>query len=154
MAGLTAVVAATAGGSAAQTESRAVGLDVAQSLAVVALLGLGRARKRAAVGLVAYRKVCQNRRRAEKQSCERVAYLAACLLKVLVRVQIFSFKMGTYSCSRDARQRSKPRHSGQRCHTCSKHDEREKTWLMMCYVLIREGMLADGQKTCRCAIIS
>lgn len=53
MAGLTAVVAATAGGVASQTQGRAVGLDMAESLAVVALLGLGGARKRAAVGLVA-----------------------------------------------------------------------------------------------------
>lgn len=53
VAGLAAVVASATGGSAAQTESRAVGLDMAQSLAVVALLRLSRARKRAAVGLVA-----------------------------------------------------------------------------------------------------
>lgn len=53
MAGLAAVVASATGGSAAQAESRAVGLDMAQSLAVVALLRLSRARERAAVGLVA-----------------------------------------------------------------------------------------------------
>lgn len=53
MAGLAAVVAATACSVAAQTEGRAVSLDVAETLAVVALLGLGGARKRAAVGLVA-----------------------------------------------------------------------------------------------------
>lgn len=53
MAGLAAVVAAAAGGVAGEAQSRAVGLDVAKTLAVVALLGLGGARKRAAVGLVA-----------------------------------------------------------------------------------------------------
>lgn len=53
VAGLAAVVASATGGSAAQAESRAVGLDMAQSLAVVALLRLSRARERAAVGLVA-----------------------------------------------------------------------------------------------------
>ena len=54
MAGLTAVVAATATGTAtAQAKSRAVGLDMAKTLAVVALLSLGGARKGAAVGLVA-----------------------------------------------------------------------------------------------------
>jgi urease gamma subunit len=53
VAGLAAVIASATGGSAAQAESRAVGLDVAESLAVVALLGLSRAREGAAVGLVA-----------------------------------------------------------------------------------------------------
>ena len=53
VAGLAAVVAAAAGGVAAESEGRAVGLDVAETLAVVALLGLGGARQRAAVGLVA-----------------------------------------------------------------------------------------------------
>lgn len=53
MAGLAAVIASSTSGGAAQAESRAVGLDVAQSLAVVALLRLSRARERAAVGLVA-----------------------------------------------------------------------------------------------------
>lgn len=52
VAGLAAVVAAAAGSSAAQAEGRAIGLDMAQSLAVVALLSLGRAGKRAAVGFV------------------------------------------------------------------------------------------------------
>lgn len=51
--GLAAVVAAAAGASAAQTESRAVSLDVAQTLAVVALLSLGGTGERAAVGFVA-----------------------------------------------------------------------------------------------------
>lgn len=50
---LAAVVAAAAGASTAQAESRAVSLDVAQTLAVVALLSLGGTGKRAAVGLVA-----------------------------------------------------------------------------------------------------
>ena len=53
VAGLAAVVASTAGAGAAQAERRAVGLDVAETLAVVALLGLGAAREGAAVGLVA-----------------------------------------------------------------------------------------------------
>jgi hypothetical protein len=51
--GLAAAVAAAAGASAAQAESRAVSLDVAKTLAVVALLGLGSTGQRAAVGLVA-----------------------------------------------------------------------------------------------------
>lgn len=51
--GLAAVVAAAAGASTAQAESRAISLDVAQTLAVVALLSLGGTGKRAAVGLVA-----------------------------------------------------------------------------------------------------
>lgn len=50
---LTAAVAATVGTSAAQTKSRAVSLDMAEALAVVALLGLGSPGKRTAVGLVA-----------------------------------------------------------------------------------------------------
>lgn len=50
--GLTAVVAAAAGGVAAQAKSRAIGLNVAKALAVVALLSLSGARKRAPVGLV------------------------------------------------------------------------------------------------------
>lgn len=51
--GLAAVVAAAAGASTAQAESRAVSLDVAQTLAVVALLSLSGTGKRAAIGLVA-----------------------------------------------------------------------------------------------------
>lgn len=53
MAGLATVVAAAAGSGAAQAEGRAVSLDVAQSLAVIALLGLGGTGERAAVGLMA-----------------------------------------------------------------------------------------------------
>jgi hypothetical protein len=49
---LTTVVAATAGASASQTEGWAVSLDVAKTLAVVALLSLGSSGKRAAVRLV------------------------------------------------------------------------------------------------------
>lgn len=52
--GLATVIAAAAGGSAAQAESRAVGLNMSKSLAVVALLRLSRTRKGAAVGLVAW----------------------------------------------------------------------------------------------------
>lgn len=58
MAGLTAVVAATAGTSTAQTKGRAVRLHMTETLAVIALLGLSGARKRASVrlmtGLLAY----------------------------------------------------------------------------------------------------
>lgn len=50
---LATVVAAAAGGVAAQAKSRTVGLDVAEALAVIALLSLGGARKRAAIGFVA-----------------------------------------------------------------------------------------------------
>lgn len=57
--GLTAVIATSAGGVSAQTEGRAVGLDMTKTLAVVALLGLGGARKRAAVGLVARLLACK-----------------------------------------------------------------------------------------------
>jgi hypothetical protein len=53
VAGLATVVAATAGASTAQAEGRAVSLDVAKTLAVIALLSLGGAGKRAAVGLMA-----------------------------------------------------------------------------------------------------
>ena len=53
MAGETARVASTARAGAAQTQGWAVGLDVAEALAVVALLGLGGARVGASVGLVA-----------------------------------------------------------------------------------------------------
>lgn len=53
MAGQTTAVAASAGASSAQAQSRAVSLDVAESLAVVALLGLSGARVRAAIRLVA-----------------------------------------------------------------------------------------------------
>jgi hypothetical protein len=49
MAGLSAVIAATAGAGAAQAESRAVRLNVAKTLAVVALLGLSGPGKGAAV---------------------------------------------------------------------------------------------------------
>jgi hypothetical protein len=51
--GLAAVVAPSAGTSAAQAQGRAISLDVAKTLAVVALLSLSGARQRAAVGLVA-----------------------------------------------------------------------------------------------------
>jgi hypothetical protein len=51
--GLATVIATTAGTSTAQAEGRAVGLDVAKTLAVVALLGLSGSGKRASVGLVA-----------------------------------------------------------------------------------------------------
>jgi hypothetical protein len=53
MASHTAAVAAAAGAGTAQAQSGAVGLDVAEALAVVALLGLGSAGMGASVGLVA-----------------------------------------------------------------------------------------------------
>jgi hypothetical protein len=49
---LAAVIAATTCGVTAQAEGRAVSLDVAKTLAVVALLSLGGARERAAIRLV------------------------------------------------------------------------------------------------------
>jgi ABC-type sulfate/molybdate transport systems ATPase subunit len=51
--GLATVVASTAGTGAAEAESRAVSLDMAETLAVIALLGLGGSGKRTSVGLVA-----------------------------------------------------------------------------------------------------
>lgn len=80
MSRLATVIAAAAGGSAAQAESRAVGLDMSKSLAVVALLRLSRARKGAAVGLVA----CQGRVVRVRDGGGvgirfEDAYLAACL---------------------------------------------------------------------------
>ena len=50
---LAARVAAVVAGTTAQAQSRAVSLNMAEALAVVALLGLGGARKRAAIRLVA-----------------------------------------------------------------------------------------------------
>lgn len=50
---LTTVVATATGTGAAQAQSRAVSLHMTKALAVVALLGLGGARKGAAVRLVA-----------------------------------------------------------------------------------------------------
>jgi hypothetical protein len=50
---LATVVTTAAGTSTAQAEGRAVSLNVAETLAVVALLGLGSSGKRASVGLVA-----------------------------------------------------------------------------------------------------
>ena len=52
VAGLAAVVAAAGRTSTADAKSRAVSLDVAETLAVVALLGFGATRKRALAGLV------------------------------------------------------------------------------------------------------
>lgn len=63
--GLTAVVASAAGGITTQTESRAVSLDVAETLAVVALLSLGGAGERASVGLVS----CARRLEFCRKSC-------------------------------------------------------------------------------------
>jgi hypothetical protein len=49
---LTAIMATAGSASAAKTKGRAVGLDVAQALAVIALLGFRGARQRAFAGLV------------------------------------------------------------------------------------------------------
>lgn len=56
---LATVVAPAAGASTAQAESRAVSLNVAKTLAVVALLGFGGTGKRAAIGLVARLLACE-----------------------------------------------------------------------------------------------
>lgn len=50
---LAAGIAASAGAGSAQTESRAVGLDVTKALAMVALFGLSGSRQWAAVRFVA-----------------------------------------------------------------------------------------------------
>ncbi|OTB10311.1 hypothetical protein K445DRAFT_255792 [Daldinia sp. EC12] len=52
MTGLTAVVAAAVTTSAAQAQSRTVGLDVSKPLAVIALLRLGGTGKRTLIGLM------------------------------------------------------------------------------------------------------
>ena len=52
VAGLAAVVAAAGRAGTANAKGRAISLDVAETLAVIALLGLGAARKRAFAGLV------------------------------------------------------------------------------------------------------
>ena len=59
VAGEAAGIASSARAGAAQAQSRAVSLDVAEALAVVALLRLGGARVRAAVGLVAGLLACR-----------------------------------------------------------------------------------------------
>lgn len=75
---LTAVVAATTSGTAtAQTKCWAVGLDMAKTLAVVALLGLGGARKRAAVGLVAGLLAVVAKTFGRRADLSIVAYIAA-----------------------------------------------------------------------------
>jgi hypothetical protein len=105
---LATVITSPAGAIAAKAQSRAVGLNVSKTLAVVALLSFGGARKGATIGLV--------------------ARLLACVPSVR-RVDIA--RLGgeaSYSCSRGARLKSKLQRSGQRCHTYSKPDEREKTF--------------------------
>lgn len=52
MSGLSAVIASTTGTSTAQSKSWAIGLNVSQTLAVVALLSLGSSWQRASVGFV------------------------------------------------------------------------------------------------------
>ena len=73
---LSAVVAATAGTGTAQSESRAVSLHMAKALAVIALLRLGSARKRASVGLVAFES--QNTRYENALSTPMLTRLLAC----------------------------------------------------------------------------
>ncbi|KAI1262611.1 hypothetical protein F5Y18DRAFT_147250 [Xylariaceae sp. FL1019] len=109
---LAAVVASTiAGASAAQTECRAVSLNMSQTLAMVALLGLGSTRKRALVRLVAFIRSQSAISVPHALWCQSVVtYLAAC------------------SYSKGAQRRSRPRRSGQRCHICSMLYEKEKTW--------------------------
>jgi hypothetical protein len=53
MTGISAAVASTRGTGAGKSQSGAVGLNVSEALAVVALLGIGGSRLRASVGLVA-----------------------------------------------------------------------------------------------------
>ena len=106
--GLAAVIASTTGASAAQTESRAVSLNVAETLAMVALLGFSGTRERAAIGLV--------------------ARLLACMFGSAFEFTHESSEQESYSCSRVAQPRNKPQRSGQHCHTCSKHVEKEKTF--------------------------
>lgn len=60
MARLAAVVAATAGGRATQAEGRAVRLDMAETLAMIALLGLSGAWEGAPIGLVAWLLACMS----------------------------------------------------------------------------------------------
>lgn len=60
MAGLAAVVAAAGRAGTADAEGRAVSLDVAETLAVIALLGLSAARKRAFARLVVCRGTLEN----------------------------------------------------------------------------------------------
>ena len=77
MTGLAAAVAASAGRVSGQAEGRAVGLNMAEALAVVALLSLSSARERAAVGLVARLLACsKGQRNATKlQAGQRVIQL-------------------------------------------------------------------------------
>ncbi|KAF9729029.1 hypothetical protein PMIN01_12719 [Paraphaeosphaeria minitans] len=69
-------VASSAGTGAAQAERRAIGLNVAEALAVVALLGLGGARVRASVGLVAgllASRACATQEPCNGACCDKVA---------------------------------------------------------------------------------
>ena len=106
VADLSAGVAATARRTTVQAKSWAISLDVAEALAVVTLLGLGGAWVGAVVGLVAFYISS-----ASCRTCDMtLTNLAAC------------------SYSRGARKKSKPRRSDRRCRTCSKHDEKGKTF--------------------------
>ncbi|KAI0146208.1 hypothetical protein GGR57DRAFT_289436 [Xylariaceae sp. FL1272] len=112
---LPAVVAsAIAGTSAAQTECRAVSLNMSQTLAVVALLSLGGTRKRALVRLMAFI--------IRSQSAMPVGPFTLC------HGQVVMTYLAACSCSKGAQRRSRPQRSGQRCHTCSMLYEKGKTW--------------------------
>jgi hypothetical protein len=106
MANRIAVVAPVASTSAAQAESRALSLNVAQALAVVALLRLGGAGHGALVRLV--------------------VWLLA-WIHVSDRSEATG-EEGSYSCSRAGGEMRKPRHGGQAHRTCSTPDERLKTF--------------------------
>lgn len=67
MTGLAAVIAAASRTGTADAESRAVSLNVTETLAVVALLGLGAARKRAFARLVVCRSRLEQRYKAANQ---------------------------------------------------------------------------------------
>jgi hypothetical protein len=47
------------------------------------------------------------------------------------KIRDVSRRGSTHSCNKDAQRKSKLRHSGQRYRTCSKHDERVKTWRLI-----------------------
>ncbi|KAI0420719.1 hypothetical protein F5X98DRAFT_15770 [Xylaria grammica] len=112
----TVVAAAVSAGGATQAEGRAISLNMAQSLAVVALLSLRCSGEGALVGFMAFltrEGWLVNAIVVKSQNGSR-AYLAAC------------------SCSRGARRTSKPRRSDQHCHTCSMLYVIGKTWQKVC----------------------
>jgi hypothetical protein len=63
---------------------------------------------------------------------EAGSYQAACLRKrVSQPPKTYLECTSTHSCNKDALRKSKLRHSGQRYHICSKHDERATTWRLV-----------------------